>query len=197
MVRDLITLPIRIGAGVTRLGLRVAGEAFTLGWKATERLVEGVVPRPGGPPVSPDVAEASDSVRVDVRVAPPLSRVEEEPLEPAPAPSAPAEPLPPPPEADTVGPPAPAHVSEEPQLVEEFADPGAEDGAGAAVHVEEPWDGYAQLTADQVVARMADASREELAAVALYEGAHRGRKSVLAAADRRLRQLTADAREDT
>ena len=101
------------------------------------------------------------------------------------------------PEADTVGPPAPAHVSEEPQLVEEFADPGAEDGAGAAVHVEEPWDGYAQLTADQVVARMADASREELAAVALYEGANRGRKSVLAAADRRLRQLTADARKDT
>ena len=87
MVRDLITLPIRIGAGVTRLGLRVAGEAFTLGWKATERLVEGVVPRPGGPPVSPDVAEASDSVRVDVRVAPPLQRVERT-LEPAPAPSA-------------------------------------------------------------------------------------------------------------
>jgi hypothetical protein len=195
MIRDLITLPVRIGTDATRLGLRVAGEAFTLGWNATERLVEVVVPRPGGPPVSSDAAEAPDGSRIDVVVAPPLSRAEEAP--PEPAPSAPAEPFPPPWEAETVPPPAPAHVSEEPQLVEEFAEPGAEDGVGAAVHVEEPWEGYGQLTADQVVARMAAASREVLAAVALYEGAHRGRKTVLAAAHRRLRLLTAEARENT
>ena len=32
MVRDPVYVAHRIGAGVTRLGLRVAGEAFTLGW---------------------------------------------------------------------------------------------------------------------------------------------------------------------
>jgi hypothetical protein len=153
MVRDLITLPVRIGAGSTRLALRVAEEALTLGWKATQRLVEAVAPRPGGPSASPETVEPFDSVRVDVAVAPPPSRVEEELHEPAPAPATPAEPLPAAPEAETVPPPAPAHVSEEPQLVEEFAEPGAEDGVGAAVHVEEPWEGYAQLTADQVVAQ--------------------------------------------
>jgi hypothetical protein len=40
--------------------------------------------------------------------------------------------------------------------------------------------GYAQMTADEVLVHLADASPEELAAVTLYEGAHRGRKTVLA-----------------
>jgi len=85
----------------------------------------------------------------------------------------------------------PMHVSEGLQFVEAFAEPGAEDGAGAAVHVRQPWKGYAQMTANEVLVHLADASPEELAAVALYEGAHRGRKTVLAEARRQLRLATA------
>jgi hypothetical protein len=81
-------------------------------------------------------------------------------------------------------------VSEEPELVEAFADPGAEDGAGAAVHVEEPWEGYAHMTANEVIARLADASQEELATVTLYERVHRGRRTVLAAARRQLQRAS-------
>ncbi len=77
--------------------------------------------------------------------------------------------------------------------MESFAEPGAEDGVGAAVHVEEPWKGYRQKTAKEIIARLANASREELAAVELYERAHRGRQTILLAADRRLRRETVAA----
>ena len=69
-------------------------------------------------------------------------------------------------------------------------EPGAEEGAGAQVHVKEPWRGYSQMTADEVIVHLADASPEELAAVALYEGVHRRRKTVLTQARRLLRSAT-------
>jgi hypothetical protein len=72
------------------------------------------------------------------------------------------------------------------ELVAEVADAGAEDGAGAQLRVEEPWDGYAQLTADEVVARLEHATPEELAVVTMYERLHRGRSSVVEAAERAL-----------
>ena len=74
--------------------------------------------------------------------------------------------------------------------MEAFAEPGAEEGAGAAVHVDEPWKGYGHMAASDVIVRLADASREELAAVVLYEGLHRRRRTVLAAAERQLRRAT-------
>jgi hypothetical protein len=108
------------------------------------------------------------------------------PAEPAatPAPDVPEEAETPPPDAQA---PA-AHVSSEPELVESFAEPGAEDGAGAAVHVKEPWTGYRHMTADDVLTRLTDASSEELAAVELYETSHRARRTVIAEAERRLRR---------
>ena len=81
----------------------------------------------------------------------------------------------------------PAHVSEEPELVREEAEPGAEDGAGAAVTVLEPWRGYAQMNAREVIARARQANPAELAAVRLYEARHRSRQTVLAAVDRQLK----------
>jgi hypothetical protein len=78
----------------------------------------------------------------------------------------------------------PIHVSEEPELVEEFAEPGAEDGAGAEVTVSEPWTGYRRMTAQDVVDRLSDATPAELAAVQLYERAQRGRETVLTAVAR-------------
>ncbi|MFZ1995867.1 MAG: hypothetical protein WAU75_17275, partial [Solirubrobacteraceae bacterium] len=83
-----------------------------------------------------------------------------------------------------------AHVSTEPELVEELAEPGAEDGAGAQVRIGEPWRGYRHLKARDVIARLTTATREELAAVELFELAHANRKSVVAAARRALKKAS-------
>ena len=86
--------------------------------------------------------------------------------------------------------PEPTHVSEEPELVEEFAEPGAEDGAGASVEIAEPWPGYRGLSAEDVIARIDDATPAELAGIELYETANRHRQTVLEAAARSLRSKT-------
>jgi hypothetical protein len=98
---------------------------------------------------------------------------------------------PPPPSPPEPAPaPEPAHVSTEPVLVEESAEPGAEDGAGAQVRVGEPWPGYRSLKARDVVARLPFATREELAAVELFERAGANRKSVVVAAQRALKKAS-------
>ena len=113
---------------------------------------------------------------------------------PPPASAAPASPgVAPPPARSAPRPPVasePAHVSREPELVEESAEPGAEDGAGAQVRVEEPWTGYRSLKARDVVARLPGATREELAAVELFELAHANRKSVVVAAQHALKKAS-------
>jgi hypothetical protein len=81
----------------------------------------------------------------------------------------------------------PVHVSREPELVRESAESGAEDGAGAAVTVLEPWNGYANMNAREVIARARQAGPAELAAVRLYESRHRSRQTVLSAVDRQLK----------
>lgn len=210
VVRDLITLPLRIGVSATRLGLRVARDAATAGLRASERLIEVAVPLPDEPRRAAEAGVAPSGVRVDVVVAPPPS-IDTTPSAPstaagrrtAEAPSTASASAPPSaPPADTAAAevegapqPAPAHVSEGLRFVEAFAEPGAEDGAGAAVHVEEPWKGYGRMNAEELIARLADATREELAAVELYEQAHRARRTVLAGADRQLRRATAAARD--
>ena len=84
--------------------------------------------------------------------------------------------------------PAPAeHVDEETVLTAEFAEEGAEDGAGAEVRVDEPWEGYGDMKVPEVTARLASASNIELAAVQLYESSHRKRSSVLRDVEKRLR----------
>jgi hypothetical protein len=82
----------------------------------------------------------------------------------------------------------PDHVDEEVVLVAETAEDGAEDGAGAELHVEAPWDGYDELTAADIRDRLAAASPAEAAAVELYETTHKNRSSVLDAAGRALRR---------
>ena len=121
-----------------------------------------------------------------------------EPLEPRPEsleprPEAPQPRRAPPPPAPPAAPPPapePAHVSSEPELVRESAEPGAEDGAGAQVRVGEPWPAYRNLKARDVVARLPFATREELAAVELFELAHANRKSVVVAAQRALKKAS-------
>jgi hypothetical protein len=81
----------------------------------------------------------------------------------------------------------PAHVSEEPELVAETAERGAEGGAGAEVHVDEPWPGYRRMTAADIKVRLRSAPPTVAAAVSLYEASGKGRSSVLEAAARRTR----------
>ena len=122
--------------------------------------------------------------------APPGPTVEEPPARPEPAAETVARPTPaapPPPEPE---PPEPAHVDEEATLVAEFAEGGAEDGAGAEVELAEPWEGYDRLHADDVIDRLVGATTEELAAVLLYERGNRNRPSVIEAGERRLRSAT-------
>ena len=81
----------------------------------------------------------------------------------------------------------PDHVDEEVVLVAEVAEEGAEDGAGAEVRIEEPWEGYDEMTAPQINDRLTAATSELAAAVELYESAGKRRRTVLAAAERALR----------
>jgi hypothetical protein len=96
--------------------------------------------------------------------------------------SAPTPPEDPPPSI-----PEPAHVSEEPELVREEAEPGAEEGAGASVTIKPPWDGYRRMGAREVIARLEGANAAELAAVQLFESSTRSRQTVLEAVTRRLK----------
>jgi hypothetical protein len=149
-----------------RLGLRLAG------WGV--RSAVGLLPFPGeGEP--------------EARPAPPGPTVEEPP--------APAETVVRPTPSPTPEPAAePRHVDEGATVVAEFAEEGAEEGAGAEVDLSEPWDGYDRLYADDVIEQLSGASDETLAAVSLYERSNRARPSVIEAADEQLRRRTAPGR---
>jgi hypothetical protein len=79
-------------------------------------------------------------------------------------------------------PPEPVHVSEEPVLVAEVAEDGAEDGAGPELRIDEPWEGYSSMTAAEIRRRLRQADAATVAAVRLYEAANKGRSTVLQAA---------------
>lgn len=92
-----------------------------------------------------------------------------------------------------VVPPSPGakQVDDEPIPVAEFGEEEADSPVGAEVQVEAPWDGYDGMTAVEVQGAIAAAERETVAAVALYEQSRRARRSVIRAADKRLRALSA------
>jgi hypothetical protein len=81
----------------------------------------------------------------------------------------------------------PDHVDEEVVLVAETAEEGAEDGAGAELRIDPPWDGYDKMTAADVRDRLAGASAAQAATVELYEAANKNRRTVLDAASRALK----------
>jgi hypothetical protein len=131
--------------------------------------------RTGGP--SGRNAEPSPSPAEEaMKAAPPVDEPESATAAaPSPVTPPPAEPPP----ADE-----PVHVSEEPELVAEAAETGAEDGAGAEVAVDEPWPGYDEMTAADIEDRLLTEGPETAAAVSLYEASHKGRASILEAASR-------------
>jgi hypothetical protein len=215
MAGKLIMLPLRVWLGSARLLTRTAGAAAGRAVSLAGHAI-GVGSSSGSDGGRPTAPATADPGWREESIEEPVSPVDVEhpdeepeapqvPAQARPAPAADA-PAPPAPAADAPAPPAPAarplsvepepatpqveepaHVSEEPELVREVAEPGAEDGAGAHITVLPPWDGYAQMNARQIIARAGQASPAELAAVRLYEARHRSRQTVLAAVDRQLK----------
>ena len=135
-------------------------------------------------------ADARSAVAEAARAeAAPAERPPAEPTPPETAPAArpPAEPTPAEAAPAAAAPPEPAHVSEEPELVADVAEEGAEEGAGAEVHVDAPWPGYDDMNAADIEDRLVAEGAEAAAAVRLYEASRKGRASVLEAASRNLR----------
>jgi hypothetical protein len=150
---DLILFPLR-------LGLRVAGIALHPFVKVAERVL--------GADGRPEPAEYPEP-----------EPVPEPYTEPAPVPS---EPLRREPESRADEPAEPVHIEVEEELVAQVADPGAEEGPGPQLSVDEPWEGYSKMKAADIVDRLAAAGPAEVAVVQLYESTHRRRKTVLDAA---------------
>jgi hypothetical protein len=166
----MMTLPLRVGARAARLSLYTAEEALRLSRGTANQAIKffrspSPQPRPATAP-----ERAPRATEPYPYPAPPVT------------PPRPAEAADPPPLTDE-----PVHVSREAVVVEEVAEAGAEDGAGAELHVDEPWPDYGRMTTKDIVARLEQADPAELAAVELYEQAHRARQSVLTVAERRLR----------
>lgn len=138
---------------------------------SVEPEVEVDAPRPGERGPDPDLVEAVD----------PNAVVPDAPAPPGPAVAEPPAPRPSTPMAE------PDHLEERPVVAAEVAEAGAEEGAGAQVHVDQPWEGYGGMTAAQIRDRLTNADPEVAAVVKLYEAANKGRRSVIETADRRMR----------
>jgi hypothetical protein len=136
-------------------------------------------PAPVGSPVAP---------------APPVAEPEAPftPPPPPPPPAGPVQPVPPlsavQDTAVDIGLEPEEHSPDERELVEEFADAGAEDGAGATFRIAAPFDGYDELRAPDVIARLPGVDAAELGETELYERTHRARRTVLDALARELRR---------
>ena len=217
MAGDLITLPVRLGIRsaqvLTRAAVGATGRAASLAGRAIQTAIPGGSGGDTGDasPVSPQQRESDARTPAQTPARPepkqpPSARAEppadprREPVEapvPAPEPRTARPPAPreePTPPSQTPLADEPSHVSEEPALVREEAEIGAEEGAGADVTVLEPWEGYARMSAEDVIARAMESSPAELAAIRLYEPRHRGRQTVLDAVDRQLKTINSSGR---
>jgi hypothetical protein len=142
MAGKLISLPLRVSLRSTQIVTRAvgsaAGHALDISGRAIQLASSGRSNRvePDFDRVEPDFDRVEpDFDRTERDAAPRPPDAAPRPAPPADPPSAPRalrpEPAPPPP----ASPEPPTHVSEEPVLVRESAEPGAEEGAGARVTV--------------------------------------------------------------
>jgi hypothetical protein len=180
MSGSLILLPLRLGARAVELGLRGATEVVErVAGLAGVKSSESAPARAPEPDTSPGPAPTS--------VAPPSRPVQTQRTgDPGDAETLMdrGEPV----DYDAPEVVEPAHVDTGEELVEEVAEPGAEDGAGAQVRIAEPWDGYRELRAAEIIDRIRTATPEELAAVELFELSDRRRQTVISAAQDELRR---------
>ena len=173
----LVRLPLRLTIRVWEVGLSSAAEAARFGFEVLDQR-RSAAPgfeshRPPAPPGYAGNGAPPDPDNPWRERSAGATTVESPPAPDAP-PAVPDELI-------------PDHVDEEPVLVAESAEEGAEDGAGPELHVDAPWDGYDQMTAADIRDRLSGASPTEAAAVELYESTHKSRRTVLDAAERALR----------
>jgi hypothetical protein len=177
----LLTLPVTIARVPFEFGFevvkRVAGFAYGVVAPGEEEdrvdFAKRTEPAPAGNGRGPEAEVAAPAEPAAPEVAPGQPLRDEAP----PAAAASAEPA----EHE------PAHVSEEPELVAEVAEEGAEEGAGPEIEIDEPWPGYDRMNASDISDRLVAEGAEAAAAVRLYEASRKGRASVLEAASRNLR----------
>jgi len=176
----LLTAPLTLVRAPVRIGLKVAEMGLSTSAEAARIAMELLNPDRGmsrdfstyRAPERPDYV-AANGAAAPVTDAPP-SIPDAPPSPPDAPPSIPDELI-------------PDHVDEETVLVAESAEEGAEDGAGAELTVEAPWDGYDQMTAADIRDRLSAATAVEAAAVELYETTGKNRRTVIDAAARALR----------
>ncbi|HYF26085.1 MAG TPA: hypothetical protein VD931_10135 [Baekduia sp.] len=176
---------------LVRLPLQIvrtaAGAGFTVGRFAVGQLREHL---PGGDgngdghapaPAAPPQARRADAGGPRT-TAPPAAAPT--PAAPTAAPAAPELRESEPAQSATQEPPPP--VAHEPRHIdveaEEVASFGPERDAHATITVQAPWDGYDDQAAQEIVDRVRDADDTTKAAVLLYEGQGKNRKTVIAAA---------------
>lgn len=164
-VVSLAREPVRLTLRAWELGLSSAAAAARIGLDLLEPQPSAPAPEPYRPP---------PAARVRGNGAPP-GPVDAAPSGPADSPPAVPDEL------------VPDHVDEEVVLVAEVAEEGAEEGAGAELHVDEPWDAYDEMNAPEIRDRLAAADPALAAAVSLYETTHKSRRTVLDAAERALK----------
>jgi hypothetical protein len=187
MTQRLLTLPLRattaaghLAVSLTARSLHLACSAISFALPVSKSSPPSARPAASRrPPGSPRDRTLPASDRPPAH--PDTSRPRTERIAQPPLPPQERLPTPLSPTADAV-----KTVDDEPELVAEFSEPGAEDGAGAEVSIDEPWDGYSSMNAEAVTARIGEASPAELAVIELYEQAHRKRQTVLAAAKTQL-----------
>ena len=203
MVENLVTLPLRVTLRTSVFALRTARGLTEAAWHVADQTLGAVLPgRPGAGGHPPDPGRhgspAGDPQPSAGRRDPGRSGEVDPRRADAPPPVTTTPPAPPAPEVREpeieFDEPAPisgeGRVSEEAELVAEYADPGALDGAGAEIHVREPWPGYGAMSARDVTARLGASDPAELLAARLYETSNRNRQSVLTAIENKLRGKT-------
>lgn len=170
--------PVRLSLGALRLSLHVAEAAIKLPFRIAGAVVDAARPPAGHQHEDAGTAPAEpEPVSVKITTAAPSDPVD------GPRPAFPQ------PTRRDLRPEPPVHIDDEPELVAQFAEAGAEEGAHAELHVDEPWTGYRKMKVAEIATRLADASAAEVAVVQLYERGHRGRQTVLRAAERRAKVL--------
>lgn len=198
--------PVKLGLSAGGIGLSVMRAVIDEARRAVageSSRAETSAQPPPPPAVSTERASASPQAPTapptpaERAPAPPPTPAQRDPAPPPPAERVPAAPpVPPPavrgPAVPAVPPPGAKQVDDEPVPAAEVAEPGAEDGAGAEVHVDPPWEGYDAMTAADVRDRLVAADSSLAAAVALYESAGRARISVVRAAERRVAEAGRD-----
>ena len=189
----LLQLSLNVATAVARASaqlVEVALDRVRGGGRSDEARWTPAPPPPRSTPVAPEPWTDTGAPITATPPPPPPSPPPSPAPPPAPSParapaSASATPpadLPDPPPIAAVPEPTPGEAARIREQLRE-AETTAE-SPGAEVHVDEPWRGYASMNAPEIIDRLAVSDAAVKAVVLLYEGSHRGRKTVLRAADR-------------